>query len=64
MKYIKVLFFMVSVLLVGCASTTSQNTLTQEELQRLENGEVIVVQYRQSHGLIGDLMHDVLPHPN
>ena len=55
---------MVSVLLVGCASTTSQNTLTQEELERVKNGEMVVVHHRQSHGLIGDLMHDVLPHPN
>ena len=54
-----------SLVLVGCAST-SQNVMTNEQFEALESGKVdaVIVNNRQSHGLIGDLIHNVLPHPD
>ncbi len=52
-------------LLVGCAST-SKSVMTNEQFEALESGkaDAVIVNNRQSHGLIGDLIHNVLPHPD
>lgn len=65
MKKVFILTITASAILSGCASN-SQSVMTNEQFDALASGksDTVVVNNRQSHGLIGDLIHNVLPHPN
>ena len=52
----------VSVVLQGCA-TSSSSYMSNEDFERLKNGDAVIVNNRQSHGLIGEAIHNTLSHP-
>ena len=60
------LSILASLCLVGCASTSHNSVMSNEEFEALQSGkaDAVIVKHRQSHGLVGDLIHEVLPHPN
>ena len=60
------LILSIVILLGGCASTkpTADEQLIQAvEQMRESNSTEMIYKQRQSHGLLGDLIHNVLPHP-
>lgn len=65
MKKVLLTVVLAGIMLSGCASD-SQSVMTNEQFDALASGksDTVVVNNRQSHGLIGDLIHKALPHPN
>jgi hypothetical protein len=51
-------------ILGGCATTSSNSiNMSKDEFDRVKKGETVIVNQRQSHGLVGDMLHKALPHP-
>ena len=48
----------VAIMLIGMTGcgTSSQSVMTEEEFERVKNGETVIINNRQSHGLLGDLI--------
>ncbi len=62
MRYKVAIILITGILLGGCA-TTSPNTMSEEDFNRVKSGEMVIVNNHQSHGLVGDILHNILPHP-
>jgi len=63
----RVITLIIAMLFIGCASSqSSENEQLFKAIEQMEetNSSGIIYQRRQSHGIIGDFIHDVLPHPN
>lgn len=55
MRYSRIILLITSIVFGGC-TTTSPNVMSEEDFEKIQNGEAVIVNNRQSHGLVGDLI--------